>query len=151
GSYIRQGMKFFIAKVNISKRGKLGFQYLRPIQVSFTTNKFMLPIRLGTVNADGPQDMIVLMLTEKGRVETTNYRSVRVPSDIDVPTFTKLDFGKVYRAMFDEQVRKDDMRGVYLEYAWDAGSCDPCATNPPPYNQLVELGAFWLNPTALAM
>jgi hypothetical protein len=145
GSYIKQSMKFFVARVNLKEQGKLGFQYLRPIQVSYDTHKFMLPIRLGTVNADGPQDMIVLMLSERGRVETTNYRTVRMPSNVEVPIFTKADFGKFYRAMFEHQVKKDDMRAVYLEYAWDMGWCDPCAADPLPNDKLVALGAFWLD------
>lgn len=146
GSYIKQNMKFFVARVNLKEQGKLGFQYLRPIQVSYATHKFMLPIRLGTVNADGPQDMIVLMLTERGRVETTNYRTGRIPSNLDIPIFTKAEFGNFYRAMFDTQVKKDDMRMVYLEYAWDMGWCDPCAADPVPNDKLVALGAFWLSP-----
>ena len=40
----------------------------------------MLPIRLGTVNADGPQELFVYALTRKGRVETTNYRTVKLPT-----------------------------------------------------------------------
>jgi hypothetical protein len=46
--------------------------------------------------------------------------------------------------MFDQQVKKDDMRVVYLEYAWDMGWCDPCAADPIPNDKLVALGAFWL-------
>src|SRR5262245_29700736 len=148
GSYIKQNMKFFVARVNLAEQGKLGYQYLRPIQVNYATHKFMLPIRLGTVNADGPQDMIVLMLTEKGRVETTNYRTVRIPSNLDVPIFTKSDFGAFYRAMFDRQVEKDGMRAVYLEYAWDMGWCDPCAADPVPGDKLAALGAYWIAQTA---
>lgn len=144
GSYIKQNMKFFVAKVNLKEQKKLGFQYLRPIQVAYETQKFMLPIRLGTVNANGPQDMFALMLTERGRVETTNYRTLRLPTDMDVPLFTKAEFGAFYRAMFDTQVKKDGMRAVYLEYAWNMGWCDPCAADPIPNEKLVELGAFWL-------
>lgn len=147
GSYIKQNMKFFVARVNLKEQSKLGFQYLRPIQVSYTTNKFMLPIRLGTVNAGGPQDMIVLMLTDKGRVETTNYRLARIPSDVEVPIYTKSQFGSFYRAMFDHQVKKDDMRVVYLEYAWDMAWCDPCAADPVPADKLAALGAFWVAST----
>src|SRR5262249_27360235 len=146
GSYIGQSMKFFLARVNLTEHGKLGYQYLRPIQVKYTSRKFMLPIRLGTVNAGGAQDLIVLMLTEKGRVEATNYRTVRIPSNVEIPTFAKAEFGKFYRAMFDHGVKKDDMRVVYLEYAWDMGWCDPCAADPLPSDKLLALGAFWVDP-----
>jgi hypothetical protein len=148
GSYIKQGMKFFVAKVNLKQQQKLGFKYLRPIQVSYDTNRFMLPIRLGTVNADGPQDMIMLMLTEKGRVETTNYRTIKVPSNVEIPTYIKGEFGAFYRALFDTQVRKDGMKAVYLEYAWNMSWCDPCAADPIPDDKLAELGAFWVKAAA---
>jgi hypothetical protein len=144
GSYIKQNMKFFLAKVNLKEQAKSGGQYLRPIQVAYDTAKFMLPIRLGTVNASGPQDMIMLFLTEKGRVETTNYRTVRLPSNMDVPIYTKAEFGRFYTAMFDHQVKKDGMKVVYTEYAWDMGWCDPCAADPLPDDKLVALGATWV-------
>jgi hypothetical protein len=146
-SYIKQDMKFFVARVNLKEQAKAGATYLRPIQVTTDTPKFMLPIRLGTVNANGPQDMIVLMLTEKGRVETTNYRTHKIPSNMDVPLFTKNEFGNFYRAMFAEQVRRDGGKAVYLEYAWDismnASKCDPCAAPPVPVATLSALGADW--------
>src|SRR5262249_11172603 len=75
GSYIQQGMRFFVAKVNLQEQVQLGFSYLRPLQMAYESPKFMLPIRLGTVNADGPQELYVFSLTRKGRVETTNYRT----------------------------------------------------------------------------
>src|SRR5207344_2970026 len=57
GSYIRQQMRFFVARVNLKEQAKLGFTYLRPIQVAYESPKFMLPIRLGTVNAEGTQEL----------------------------------------------------------------------------------------------
>jgi len=146
GSYIAQNMKFFVARVNLAEQNRLGYQYLRPIQVTYATPKFMLPIRLGTVNADRPQDMIVLMLTERGRVEPTNYRTGRITSDVEIPIFTRNEFGTFYRAMFENQVKRDGMGLVYLEYAWDMGWCDPCATPPVPNDKLAALGAFWVSP-----
>ncbi|MEO7761277.1 MAG: DUF2330 domain-containing protein, partial [Casimicrobiaceae bacterium] len=56
--YIRQNLKFFVAKVNLKEQAKTGFTYLRPLQFAFESEKFMLPIRLGMVNAQGPQDLI---------------------------------------------------------------------------------------------
>jgi hypothetical protein len=143
GGYIKQGMRFFVAKVNLTEQSKLGFTFLRPIQVAYETPKFMLPIRLGMANAAGPQELFVYALTRKGRVETTNYRTVRLPSDVEVPLFVKDEFAGFYKAMFAEQVKKQDMRTVFLEYAWDMSWCDPCAADPLSADELRNLGAFW--------
>jgi len=144
GSYIKQKMRFFIAKVNLDRMAKLGNGYLRPLQVRYETPKFMLPIRLGTVNANGPQDLIIYALSRNGRVETANYRTVKLPSDINVPLFVKDDFPTFYRSMFDRAVARENMRAVFVEYAWDMAWCDPCAADPMSNKELVELGARWI-------
>ncbi|NNF06861.1 MAG: DUF2330 domain-containing protein, partial [Candidatus Eisenbacteria bacterium] len=144
GSYIKQGMRFFVAKVNLEEQSKLGYTMLRPLQVAFESPKFMLPIRLGTVNAKGPQDLIVYTLTQTGRVETTNYRTINLPSNVDIPTFVGGEFGDFYKALFSQQVEKEGMRTVFTEYAWNMAWCDPCAANPLSQSELQELGVFWL-------
>jgi len=88
-SYIKQQMYFFVAKVDVTEQERLGFHYLRPIQVAYESPRFMLPLRLGMANASGAQDMLVFTLTRRGRVETTNYRTIAMPTDIDVPEFLK--------------------------------------------------------------
>ncbi len=144
-SYLRQGMHFFVAKVNLAEQKRLGYSFLRPLQVAYETPKFLLPIRLGTVNASGPQELFVFALTHTGRVETTNYRTVKLPSDVEVPLFVEREFGDVYRALFDHQVDEQGMRAVFLEYAWDMGWCDPCAAQPLSSAELHDLGVFWLD------
>ena len=143
GEYLKQDMRFFVARVNLEEQAKLGYRTLRPIQVAYETHKFMLPIRLGMVNAKGPQDMVVWFLTRKGRVETANYRTVKLPTGNEIPTFVKGDFGKFYKAVFGTQVEREEMRAVFLEYAWDMGWCDPCAADPLSPDELRELGVFW--------
>ena len=88
-SYIRQKVRFFVAKVNLEEQSRLGYTYLRPLQVAYASPKFMLPIRLGTVNANGPQDLLLYTLTRNGRVETTNYRTVRLPTGMELPSTSK--------------------------------------------------------------
>jgi hypothetical protein len=138
-------MKFFVAKVNLTEQKKLGFTYLRPIQVAYESPKFMLPIRLGMVNADGAQELYVYALTRKGRVETINYRTVKLVTDRDVPEFVKTDFGDFYRDLFATQVRREGMEVVFTEYAWDMGWCDPCASEPLTHDEQRALGVFWLD------
>lgn len=147
GSYIKQNMKFFLAKVNLEEQQNTGYTYLRPLQIAFESPKFMLPIRLGTLNANGPQDLLLYTLTQNGRVEAANYRSVKIPSDMNLPTYIKngSEFGEFYKAMFDTIVKKENMKAVFLEYAWNMGWCDPCAADPIPNNDLLTLGAWWIN------
>jgi len=142
-SYLKQGMKFFVAKVNLGEQTKLGLTHLRPLQIAFESPKFMLPIRLGTVNADGPQELFIYFLTKQGRVETTNYRTIRLPESREIPLYVKDKFGDFYRDLFSRQVKRESERGVFMEYAWDMNWCDPCAANPLSAEELRGLGVFW--------
>ena len=78
-TYLKQNMRFFVAKVNLGEQTRLGVSYLRPLQIAYESPKFMLPIRLGMVNAKGQQELFVYALTRNGRVETTNYRTAKLP------------------------------------------------------------------------
>ena len=142
-SYLKQNLKFFVARVNLGEQAKLGLAHLRPLQIAFESPKFMLPIRLGTVNADGAQELFIYFLTKQGRVETTNYRTVRLPEAQEIPLYVKDKFGDFYRDLFTQQVKRENERGVFLEYAWDMNWCDPCAANPLSADELRSLGVFW--------
>ena len=79
-----------------------------------------------------------------GRIEAANYRTVKIPSNVDIPAYVKNDFGSFYKAMFDQAVKEQEMKAVFVEYAWDMGWCDPCAAEPLTNKELVELGARWI-------
>lgn len=149
--YISSGMKFFVAKVNLERHAGAGeFQTLSPLQIEFNSSKFMLPIRLGMANANGDQDLIIHAYTRNGRVECTNYRTVKMPHDVHIPEFVKDDFGTFYKAAFDRMYDKESGRSVFLEYAWDVSpqvrvKCDPCVGPPPVDQNLVTVGCDWLN------
>jgi len=143
GAYLKRGMKFFVAKVSLERHD--GSAMLRPIQVAYEDEDFMLPIRLGTVNAEGKQELFVFALTREGRVETSNYRTVKLPSDMDVPIYVKDEFADFYKAMFTHQVEKENGKAVFMEYAWDMAWCDPCAAEPLSQSELRELGVMWLD------
>jgi hypothetical protein len=143
--YIRQNMKFFVAKVNLKEFNKAGFEFLRPIQMAYESPKFMLPIRLGMINAGTAQDLVVYILSPKGQAEVVNYRTVNVPSDANVPLFVKEEFGKVYPALFETAYTKEGRNVVFREYAWNMGNCDPCSADPLTPEELREAGVFWMN------
>jgi len=149
-SYLKQGMKFFVAKVDLGRRAAAGITTLRPLQIAYESPRFMLPVRLGMANADGPQELFVYAVTRSGRVEPANYRSLKLPESVDAPAFVKSDFSNVWRAAFDRMVQKNGMGVVYTEYAWDMTWCDPCPSPPLNRDEQRALGVWWLdedNPT----
>ncbi|MGC1393463.1 MAG: DUF2330 domain-containing protein [Coleofasciculaceae cyanobacterium] len=146
--YIRQNMKFFVAKVNLKEFDKAGYQRLRPLQMAYESPKFMLPIRLGMVNATAAQDLIVYVLSPKGQAEITNYRTVNVPSDTEIPVFVKNEFGDFYKAMFQTSYDREGKKVAFREYAWDMASCDPCSAEPLNAEELKKAGVFWLTSNA---
>ncbi|MGQ9872191.1 DUF2330 domain-containing protein [Leptodesmis sp.] len=143
--YIRQQMKFFVAKVNLNEFEKSGYQNLRPIRMTYESPRFMLPIRLGMVNAQKEQDLIVYILSPEGQAEVTNYRTVKVPSGNEIPTFVKEEFKDFYKSMFQTSYDREGRNVVFLEYAWDMANCDPCSATPLNREELKEAGVFWLD------
>ncbi|MFN6569982.1 DUF2330 domain-containing protein [Dendronalium sp. ChiSLP03b] len=143
--YIRSAMKFFVAKVNLDKFEESGYQFLRPLQISYQSPKFMLPIRLGMINATKEQDLLVYILSPEGQAEITNYRTVKIPSDANIPVFVKDEFSDFYKSMFQTSYIKEDRKVAFLEYAWDMGSCDPCSADPLSQEELKQAGVFWLD------
>ncbi len=143
--YIKQNLKFFVAKINLEEYDKTGFQKLRPISMAYESPKFMLPIRLGMINAQGDQDLIIYLLSPKGQVELTNYRTVKVPSDVEIPEFVQQEFPDFYTTMFQKSYEKENKQVAFLEYAWDMASCDPCSAQPLNQEELKQAGVFWLN------
>ena len=143
-AYLQQGMKFFVAKVNLEEQARLGVARLRPIQIAYENARFMLPIRLGMANADGAQDLFVYAITKTGRVETTNYRNARLVTGSDVPEFVSDDFAALVRDAFSHQQHREGPGVVFTEYAWDMTWCDPCASPPLSPEELKQAGVWWV-------
>jgi hypothetical protein len=147
--YILSDTKFFVVKVNLDKQQDNGFDYLRPIQISFESERFMLPIRLGMANANGPQDLIVYAFTRTGRVEPVNYRTVKMPTANKVPLFVNRYFGEFYQDLFHRAYHKEGRSAVFLEYAWNVSpmqgvKCDPCVSPPPVFGDFATAGVNWV-------
>jgi MYXO-CTERM domain-containing protein len=144
--YVQMGMKFFVAKVDVSKVRfeRIGSgpeqAMLSPLRFHYDSDAFNLPIRLGLINSGGTQDLVVTILARGQRYEVANYDNVAIPTNIDVKDATRSDFGSFYAALFDETVKKHP-RSVVTEYAWASGTCDPCPTPPLEPSDLITLGA----------
>ena len=115
-SYLKQNMRFFVAKVNVTEHAALGFSYLRPLQIAHESPKFMLPIRLGMANANGAQELFVYALTRNGprRDHQLPDRAAAVRHGASGNLKDKGEFGRFYRAMFARQVENEGGRVLFL-------------------------------------
>ncbi|MFT7614637.1 MAG: hypothetical protein ACI9J3_003620 [Parvicellaceae bacterium] len=145
--YIKNGMNFFVVKIDAARLKERGNK-INPLQIQFESDKFMLPIRLGMGNADKFQDMIVYAITDEGRVECANYRTVKVPTNRNVPTFVKQDFEKFYKDLFQREYDYQGRNAIFLEHAWNISTfsgvrCNPCVAALPTEANLKNMGVNW--------
>jgi len=139
--YVEAGSKFFVAKVNPKKvRFENGMAQLSPLRFHYDSEEFALPIRLGLANAKDKQDLIVSILSPGQRYELANYKNATIPTNLDVKDEVRTRFGEFYAALFDRTVEQNP-GAVITEYAWDAGTCDPCPGPQLDQGDFMTLGA----------
>jgi hypothetical protein len=140
--YVKEQMKFFVAKIDIKKvsMDEKGVAVLSRIRVHYESPDFRLPVRLGLLNSNGKQDLIVWTLSKQNRYEVANYKNEFIPTNIDVSDETRSAFGPFYAALFDAALEKAGGRAVITEYSWTSSGCDPCPTPPMTDNDVAALG-----------
>ena len=144
--YVETGMKFFVAKVDVEKvkfqAGPDGVErvMLSPLRFHYDSQEFSLPVRLGLLNAKGPQDLLVHILSPNQRYEAANYPNVTIPTNLVVKDAVREHFGQFYVSLFDHTLEKNP-KAVVTEYAWSASSCDPCPGPVLSREELIVLGA----------
>jgi hypothetical protein len=141
--YIREQMKFFVAKVNIQKvhKDQSGAVVLSPLRFGFDSDELRLPVRLGLLNANGKQDLIVYILHPDKRFEAANYPNVFIPTNLEVADEVRKNYAAFYAELFDATLAHANGKAVITEYAWQTSSCDPCPTPPLQASDLATLGA----------
>ncbi|HVV87161.1 MAG TPA: DUF2330 domain-containing protein [Kofleriaceae bacterium] len=140
--YVEAGMKFFVAKVD-PKKVTFDADHraaLSPLRFHYDSDEFALPIRLGLANSSGTQDLIVSILAPHQRSEVANYKTVPIPTNLDVRDPVRGDFASFYAALFDRTLAKNP-GAVVTEYAWQASTCDPCPGPNLDSNDFTLLGA----------
>lgn len=151
--YIDEEMKFFVVNVNLDLFDREYYGFLRPIVLDYNSDKFALPIRLGTLNATDDQDLIVYLLSPDRFAQVANYKTVTIPTDThssykepsgqELPAFIADEFPQFYEALFQQEYERQGKNAVFLEYAGRMDKCDPCASLPPTPDDLLAAGAFW--------
>ncbi len=148
--YVEQGTKFFVAKVDVERVSfEEGRAMLSPLRFHYDADTFSLPVRLGLLNSEGTQDLIVHILAPDQRYEVANYDNAFIPTNLRVRNAVRNRFGRFYAALFDKTLRAN--RGaVITEYSWQATSCDPCPTQPLSQSELTLFGLDVLGGDAAA-
>ena len=135
--YVAAGTKFFVARVDIKRvTYQDGAAVLSPLRVSYDSDTFSLPVRLGLLNSKGEQDLLVHILASD-RYEAANYKNAFIPTNLKVNEDVVDRFGPFYDSLFREVGTPGT---VVTEYAWSAGSCDPCPSPPLDESEIATLG-----------
>ena len=148
--YIEGGQYFFAAKVDPKKvTFKDGQAELSPLRFHYDSKDFSLPVRLGLINANGPQDLLVHILAQNQRYEAANYPNVTIPTNLIVKPEVKERFAHFYTTLFD-RVLEEHPGAVVTEYSWGATSCDPCPTSALNMSDVQVLGGDVLGSAGIA-
>ena len=145
--YLDDGAFFFAARV-YTDRMPQGQTSLSPLQFSYDSESFGLPIRLGTANSTGEQDLVIYTMTPiaDGRTGISNYEEATLES---VCLYDEDDFdgfGEFYDGRFTTAI-EGEAKWV-AEYGWkleaQSAKCDPCppevGDNPFPIADVFALG-----------
>jgi hypothetical protein len=140
--YVAAGMKFFVAKVDVSKVAfnEQGQAMLSPLRFHYDTDQFNLPVRLGLINSNGDQDLLIHILGLQKRYEAANYENVTIPTNLEVKNETRERFGEFYASLFDHTLAQNP-KAIVTEYSWAASSCDPCPVPALSGQEVRVLGA----------
>ena len=146
--YVESGTKFFVAKVDPER---VTFEkdraVLSPLRVHYDSESFSLPIRLGLLNSQGEQDLLVHILGRDKRYEVANYENVTIPTNLRVTDAVRDDFGAFYESLFAHTVAQN-RNAVVTEYSWQSGKCDPCPGPTLSSNDIATLGGDLLGNTS---
>ena len=143
--YLDAGSYFFVARVNTELMAP-DQSMLSPLSFSYESDAFSLPIRLGTANSAGVQDLVAYIVTdpEAGRVGIANYEERTVEDEC---LMMGDDLGQFYNDLVEDGDTGPEATWI-TEYGWNVSPyvamCDPCPPTetqvPMPTADLVALG-----------
>ncbi len=134
--YVDGGAYFLAARVSLNDAPREG-DWLWPIQISYESDVFSLPIRIGTISSTGIQDVVIYALTDAeldGTVAISNYPRLEMPEECLLPEDKSM--GDWYEERLS-QAHAEGGAGWVQEYSWKLAPvvsggyhCDPCTAEP---------------------
>jgi hypothetical protein len=145
--YIDAGMGVLVAEVDHRRIELIGGDraQLAPIRYYTDQSVTTFPVKLGLLNLDQAQELIIYVIHRSQRFEAANYKSIFPPTNIHIrerldKIWVQERIGEIYASIHDRLAAKHP--GVFLsEYAWDTESCgEPCPAEPLLLYELLGLG-----------
>ena len=138
--YVDSGSYFLAARVS-AEAIEADVHHLTPLQIRYFSDTLSLPIRLGTLNSQGVQDLVLMGITryEEGELRISNFPEVEMDGDCMLEPYA--GFGEIYEDLYSDALDLS-MDGPLLdpfdlqpmqpiarwavEHSWGEGDCDPC-------------------------
>ncbi len=121
-AYIETDHRFVLARVDASRARVLeGKMMLSPIQLEYDSEELRVPVRLGTLNSPGEQELLLYVLSDQGRFEVANRPNIDAPTDLRMRSDVRGGVAEVYASLTDEVFRQHPGAAI-TEFAHTLGS-----------------------------
>lgn len=153
--YIDAGSAFLAAKINLERVSLEEELRLSPLRLRYTSEAVSLPLRLGTLNSTGVQDLVLHVISDldDGAYGVSNYLPVTVGDECMSKELGDGSFAPFYDDELDTILAPGRLGEAawLLEYAWSVSPwgphCDPCPPEsleiPVPEDTIAGLGFEW--------
>ncbi|MCB9631189.1 MAG: DUF2330 domain-containing protein [Sandaracinus sp.] len=119
--YIETNHRFVLLRANPGRAQRLGdTMMLSPIQIAFDSDQLVVPVRLGTLNSPGEQELLLYVLSPEGRYVVANRPNVDAPTDLRMRSSARGSFAELYNSITDEVFRRTPGAAI-TEYAHVVG------------------------------
>ncbi len=116
-SYIETGHRFALIEADPGRAEVVaGRMMLSPLQLAYDSEELRVPVRLGTLNSPGEQELLLYVLSREGRYEVANRESLVMGSGAELDASYEGGFAPLYRGLVDELFRQHPGAAV-TEYA----------------------------------
>lgn len=120
-AYIETGHRFVFATVDPTRAHTVGDRMvLSPLQLSYESDDLVVPVRLGTINSPGEQELLLYVVARGEHYEVANRESVLAPTDLRIGRENAGSAAELYGALMDEQFRQKP-GAVVTEFAYRLG------------------------------
>ncbi len=120
--YIESGHHFVLFHADPTRAQRLGeTMMLSPLQLEYESDELRVPVRLGTLNSPGEQELLLYVISTEGRFDIANRPGVIAPTDIRMRRDARGAFAELYTSITDEIFRRTPGAAI-TEYVHPVGT-----------------------------